>query len=104
MLAENQKLKSENDNISNQVHILSAEILALKNMNGNLKAEVEQAASSTEEKEIEIHRLNTELAEKKSLLQALQKNFDRVMEFLKLKNLKEEWEKFMKPVTQHKSR
>jgi hypothetical protein len=104
LLAENQKLKSENDNISNQVHILSAEILALKNMNGNLKAEVEQAASNTEEKEIEIHRLNTELAEKKSLLQALQKNFDRVMEFLKLKNLKEEWEKFMKPVTQHKSR
>ena len=104
LLAENQKLKSDNANISNQVHILSAEILALKNMNGNLKAEVEQAASSVSEKDLKIQQLNTELAEKKSLLQALQKKFDRVMEFLKLKNLKEEWEKFMKPVTQHKSR
>lgn len=97
LLAENTKLKSENGNISNQVHILYAEILALKN-------DVEKSASTISEKEIKIQQLNTELTEKNRLLQTLQKKFDRVMEFLKLKNLKEEWEKFIKPVTQHKSR
>ncbi len=97
LLEENQKLKSENGNISNQVHTLSAEILALKN-------DVEKSASTISEKEIKIQQLNTELTEKNTLLQTLQKKFDRVIEFLKLKNLKEEWEKFIKHVTQHKSR
>lgn len=102
--AENKKLKSENDNISNQVHILSAEIPALKDENGDLKAEVKEIASTVSEKDLKIQRLNTELAEKKSLLQALQRKFDRVMEFLKLKNLKEEWDRVLNHGIKHKSR
>lgn len=104
LLVENQKLKSENGNISNQVHNLSAEILALKNENDNLKTEVDEVNSIVSEKNLKIQQLNTELTEKNTLLLTLQKKFDRVMEFLKLKNLKEEWERFIKPVTQHKSR
>lgn len=103
-MEENRKLKYVNDNISNQVHTLSAEILALKNENSNLKAEVEEANSAVSEKNLKIQKLNSELTEKNSLLQALQKKFDRVMEFLKMKNLKEEWERILNHRGQYKSR
>ena len=69
-----------------------------------MKEENDKLSTNYEKERQELTETKVELSKTQTLLYALQQKFDKVMEFLKLKNLKEEWEKFMKPVTQHKSR
>ena len=104
LIKENDKLKDENRRIGNQIHTLAAEVSSLKEENSSLQTAVNEANSTVTAQEAEIHALTSELTEKKTLLQALQQKFDKVMEFLQIKNLKEEWEKFISPVIHHKSR
>ena len=104
LIKENDRLKDENRRIGNQVHTLAAEVSSLKEENISLKITVDEANSTVTAKEADIHALTAELAEKKTLLQALQQKFDKVMEFLRIKNLKEEWERFLAPVIHHKLR
>ena len=104
LIKENDGLKDENRRIGNQIHTLTEEVSSLKEENSSLQTTVDKANSTVTAKETEIHALTSELAEKKTLLQLLQQKFDRVMEFLRIKNLIKEWEKFLAPVTHHKSR
>lgn len=91
---ENAKLKSENARIGNQVHALTAEIIALKDERKRLTDEL------TEQRH-EVSVLNTELKKSRSMFQALQEKFDKVMRFIESLNLKKRLEEFLKPI-QHK--
>lgn len=97
LIKENETLKDENRRLGNQAHTLTVAFSSLKEENGKLSADYEKERQ-------ELTATKAELSKTQTLFSALQQKFDKVMEFLKLKNLKEEWEKFMKPVTQHKSR
>ena len=99
LVKENETLKDENRHIGNQVHTLTEEVSSLKKENSSLQTTVDKANSIVMAKVAEIHALIAEIAEKKTLLQALQQKFDKVMEFLRIKNLKEEWERFIAPIT-----
>lgn len=90
LIASNEKLKSENTRIGSQIHTLSAEVLALKNENGKLKALAEDTKR-------ELSDNKTELAKTKSLLKALQEKFDKVMRFLEIQKLKDKMEIYLKP-------
>lgn len=91
---ENAKLKSENTRIGNQVHTLTAEIIALKEERQRLTDELTEQRNETVV-------LNTELKKSRSMFQALQEKFDKVMRFIESLNLKQRLEEFLKPV-QHK--
>ena len=91
---ENAKLKSENTRIGNQVHTLTAEIIALKEERQRLSEELTEQKSA-------VAVLNTELKKSRSMFQALQEKFDRVMRFIESLNLRQRLEEFLKPV-QHK--
>ena len=88
-------LRDENERLGNQVHSLSADVLALKEENAALKSEAA-------EKDNQLSAVNMELAESKSLLKTLQDKFDRVMKFIEQQRLKEKLEEFLKPVIHHK--
>lgn len=87
---ENAKLKSENVRIGNQVHTVTAEIIALKEERQRLIEEL------TEQRN-EAAVLNTELKKSRSMFQALQEKFDKVMRFIESLNLKQRLEEFLKP-------
>lgn len=89
------ELRDKNEKLSNQVHSLSADVLALKEENAALKSEAA-------EKDNQLSAVNMELAESKSLLKTLQDKFDRVMKFIEQQRLKEKLEEFLKPVIHHK--
>ena len=91
---ENTKLKSENARIGNQVHALTAEIIALKEERQKLTEELTEQRNETAV-------LNTELKKSRSMFQALQEKFDKVMRFIESLNLKQRLEEFLKPI-QHK--
>ena len=91
---ENAKLKSENARIGNQVHALTAEIIALKEERQKLTEELTEQRNETAV-------LNTELKKSRSMFQALQEKFDKVMRFIESLNLKQRLEEFLKPI-QHK--
>ena len=88
---ENAKLKSENTRIGNQVHTLTAEIIALKEERQRLSEELTEQKSA-------VAVLNTELKKSRSMFQALQEKFDRVMRFIESLNLKQRLEEFLKPI------
>lgn len=87
---ENTKLKSENARIGNQVHALTAEIIALKDERKRLTDEL------TEQRH-EVSVLNTELKKSRSMFQALQEKFDKVMRFIESLNSKKRLEEFFNP-------
>jgi hypothetical protein len=87
---ENKKLKKENEVVSSQVHILTNDVMCLKQERYQLEKRIEDKEK--------------ELIQTKSLLKALQKKFDKVMEFIRNHSLKEKLEEFLKPVTHRKSR
>ena len=89
------ELRDKNEKLSNQVHSLSADVLALKEENAVLKSEAA-------EKDNQLSAVNMELAESKSLLKTLQDKLDRVMKFIEQQRLKEKLEEFLKPVIHHK--
>ena len=89
------ELRDKNEKLSNQVHSLSADVLALKEENAVLKSEAA-------EKDNQLSAVNMELAESKSLLKTLQDKFDRVMKFIEQQRLKDKLEEFLKPVIHHK--
>lgn len=87
---ENIKLRSENVWIGNQVHTLTAEIIALKEERQRLTEEL------TEQRN-EAAVLNMELKKTRSVLQVLQEKFDKVMRFIESLNLKKRLDEFLKP-------
>lgn len=87
---ENAKLKSENSRVGNQVHKLTAEIIALKEERQGLTKELTERRN-------EAAVLNTELKKSRSMFQALQEKFDKVMRFIESLNLKQQLEEFLKP-------
>lgn len=91
---ENAKLKSENSRIGNQIHTLTAEIIALKEERQKLTEELTEQRNETAV-------LNTELKKSRSMFQALQEKFDKVMRFIESLDLKQRLEEFLKPI-QHK--
>ena len=125
---ENEKLKSEKDNLSGQLHHLEYEYgrfyetvandIDLVEENKKLKKGNEVISSQVHtllddvrllkeeryELEKRIENKEKELTQTKSLLKALQEKFDRVMEFIRNHSLKEKLEEFLKPVIKHKSR
>ena len=125
---ENEKLKSEKDNLSGQLHQLEyeygrfyetvADDIDLVEENKKLKKENEVISSQVHiltndvmclkqeryQLEKRIEDKEKELTQTKSLLKALQEKFDRVMEFIRNHRLKEKLEEFLKPVTHRKSR
>ena len=90
LVEENEKLKAENEVISSQVHTLTNDVMCLKQERYELEKRIEDKEK--------------ELTQTKSLLKALQKKFDMVMEFIRNHSLKEKLEEFLKPVVKHKSR
>ena len=125
---ENEKLKSERDNLSEQLHQLEyeygrfyetvADDIDLVEENKKLKKENEVVSAQVHtltndvmclkqeryELEKRIEDKENELTQTKSLLKALQEKFDKVMEFIRNHSLKEKLEEFLKPVVKHKSR
>lgn len=125
---ENEKLKSERDNLSGQLYQLEyeygrfyetvADDIDFAEENKKLKKENEVASLQVNtlandvmllkqeryELEKRIEDKEKELTQTKSLLKALQEKFDRVMEFIRNHRLKEKLEEFLKPVTHRKSR
>lgn len=95
--AENERLKKENEVIGNQVHTLSADVMALKQENSNLKADNEKLGK-------ELVYSAEELTKTQTLLKSLQEKFDKVMEFIGVQKLKERLEEFLKPAVKHKIR
>ena len=95
---ENYRLSQENDNISNQCHVLKKEKAELTEENTQLKADVEDSKQ-------QIRSLNENLTAIQSVLKALQDKYDKVLKFIEKMQLKEKLEEFLKPVIQkHKSR
>ena len=91
---DNTKLKSENTRIGNQVHTLTAEIISLKGERQRLSEELTEQRNKAAV-------LNTELKKSRSMFQALQEKFDKVMKFIESLDLKKRLEEFLKPI-QHK--
>ena len=95
---ENYRLSQENDNISNQCHVLKKEKAELTEENTQLKADVEDSKQ-------QIRSLNENLTVVQSALKALQEKYEKVLKFIEKMQLKEKLEEFLKPVIQkHKSR
>ena len=95
---ENFRISRENDNISNQCHVL-------QNKNEELTRENLQLKKDAAESIQHIKTLTENLTTVQSALKALQDKYDKVLKFIEKMQLKEKLEEFLKPVIQkHKSR